>query len=301
MFSKESLLKSALEQIECASDVYERILADSTCYLERFEEGVGFLDALLQQDAEQAGVCAKEVPESGARSQVRPGGVACQFSMVNRFMQSIHQIVQDDFGATAELSMDARDLPRQFYRVVYQVEAEDFGVFQKVLCWHYVKQLLWSNAFIQQGIVSWQFAYPYDFGPFASDLLAQQFQLTAHSLDPFQFEMGAPPPAYQYLHSIFSLDDLRFLPPTMQQLLKDAPAYSCHQPPARYSKIFSVVLGQAKYVIPPSDADAHQTFYQTLNKSWTDHERQLMQVKDSVLYKYNRKKVLSIVPIEPVR
>lgn len=103
---------------------------------------------------------------------------------LSEHMGNILRIAVDD--GKKKFKFDDRDVKGRYYSDKFgfsPVDAEKHIALRK----EYVKGLVWNLKYYYEGCVSWDYYYPYHYGPMLSDVVGIQ-----EMLDDIEFELGEP-------------------------------------------------------------------------------------------------------------
>lgn len=158
-----------------------------------------------------------------------------------RKQEEYENAIREALGKNAEsiIAPESQDGPQlvKDYRGRYYYEKFKFILISSEsntelskLMMHYLQGLMWCLAYYVKGCISWQWYFPYHYGPMLQDMV----NLTQH-LPQIRFEIGEPFKPFQQLLGCLPPLSRRLVPPSYQWLMTNPSSPVIHFYPTDFS------------------------------------------------------------------
>ncbi|KAL6061872.1 5'-3' exoribonuclease 1, variant 2 [Balamuthia mandrillaris] len=118
-------------------------------------------------------------------------------------------------------------------------QSEGEGAVVDALLWAYIEGLFWIFEYYYHGCPSWEWFYPYHYGPFASDLANALQESWASEKRKVTFQMGEPLLPLQQLLCVLPPDKVELLPKAYRAMLHPPPSspLAAFYPPPQHVRV----------------------------------------------------------------
>ena len=150
------------------------------------------------------------------------------------------------------------------------------------VAYHFIKGMIWTANYYFEECPSWEYYYPYNFGPFLKDI-ANAIDLL--DLNKIKFNKGNPLTPYQQLMTVLPQQTSYLLPNCFNNLMRDSKSKISHLYPLKFEQDF---LHKHHYwqgipLLPHFDLELIKQVYQeNENKLTEDEKKRIKPLKEFI-------------------